>query len=165
MVTKKITLNELRSIIKQIIKEEKMLNESDDVDFKLTELKNPKVSELKKMMVEKGLKVYYKIAGKEYKYEAPTTGSGWDAKKGSSIHDSYMYWNGNSDGVIMVGIGKNTNKAQDILKFIEDTFKDGYVIKKGGSGDYWEIRIEPSAQQTTQQQPVSENLRLRNYFR
>jgi hypothetical protein len=160
MATKKITLNELKTLVKQIIKEERMLNESDPVDFKLTELKNEKVSELKKVMVDNGLKVYYKLAGKEYKYEAPTAGSGWDAKKsGNDIHDSYLIWGGKPSDSIDVGIGKDTNKAQDILKFIENTFKEGYTIKKGGGGSYWEIRIEP------QQQPVSEGLRLRNYLK
>jgi len=120
------------------------IKESDEVDFKLTELKNPKVSELKKEMVEKGLKVYYKLSDKEYKYKAPTTGSGWDAKQENSIHDSYLTWSGKSDGVISVGIGKKTNKAKDISDFIEKNFKEGYVIKKEGSGEYWIIKIQPS---------------------
>ena len=135
---------------------ETQLNEDNSqVDFKLTELKNEKVSELKKVMVDNGLKVSYKLAGKDYKYEAPIIGSGWDAKKsGSDIHNSYLFWGGKPSDSIVVGIGKDTNKAQDILKFVENTFKEGYTIKKGGGGSYWEIKIEP------QQQPVSENLRL-----
>lgn len=123
------------------IKENK---EADEVDFKLTELKNQEVSQLKKLMVEKGLKVYYKIDGKEYKYKAPTTGSGWDAKQANSSHDSYLTWSGKPDGVIEVGIGKETDKAKDILEFIEKTFKEGYVIKKSGSAEYWIVKIEPS---------------------
>lgn len=123
------------------IKENK---EADEVDFKLTELKNQEVSQLKKLMVEKGLKVYYKIDGKEYKYKAPTTGSGWDAKQEkNSIHDSYLTWSGKPDGVIEVGIGKETEKAKDILEFVEKTFKVGYVIKKEGNAQYWIVKIEP----------------------
>lgn len=143
----------LKKLIKKTIEKEMFLKESTDVDFKLTELKNPKVSELKKTMVENGLKVYFKLANKEFPYKAPTNNSGWDAKPNNDSHDSYLMWAGIPEGVILVGIGKNTNKAQDILKFIENTFNEGYVIKKGGNSSFWEIRIEPS-----QQQSVSENL-------
>ena len=118
-------------------------NNTDEVDLKLTELKNPKVSELKKEMINNDLKVYFKFADKEFPYKATSTGSGWDQKSDKISHDSYLTWNGSPQGTISVGVGKSTNKAQDILKFIENNFKDGYVINKGNSGDYWEIKIVP----------------------
>jgi hypothetical protein len=121
---------------------ENQLNE-DEVDLKLTELKNQKVADLKKEMEEKKLIVYYKLGGKEFKPEPKSTGSGWDAKTTNAVHNAYITWNGEPNGTILVGIGKDTNKAQEILPFVEKTFKEEYDIQKGGNANFWEINIVP----------------------
>lgn len=121
---------------------ENQLNE-DEVDLKLTELKNQKVADLKKEMEEKKLTVLYKLGNKEFKPKPTSTGSGWDAKTTNTVHNAYLTWNGEPNGTILVGIGKDTNKAQEILPFVEKTFKDEYDIQKGGTASYWEIRIVP----------------------
>ena len=148
---KKETKTELREgfDLKKFLVENKltansrMLNEADEVDLKLTELGNEKVSQLKKVMVDNGLIVKYQLGGKEFKPKPKTSGDGWDAKTDNVSHNAFIQWNGQPNGVVYLGIGKETNKASDILKFIENTFKEGYVIEKGASAQWWEIRIKP----------------------
>ena len=120
----------------------KLLNE-DEVDFKLTELKNQKVADLKKEMEDNDLVVYYDLGNKQFKPKPKTTGTGWDAESTQTSPNAYLTWNGEPTGTILVGIGKETNKAQEILSFVDKTFKEDYNIEKGGNGQYWEIKIIP----------------------
>jgi hypothetical protein len=140
----KVTLNEVRRM--QELAGIVPLNENTDVDSKLKEFGNEKVIELKDTMDKKGLRLYYQLGlgGKEYKYKAPVVGSGWDAKEDGTSANSFIYWNGEKNGVILVGIDKTEqSKATSVLKFAEDSFSEDYDIKKGMSGDWLEIRMTP----------------------
>jgi hypothetical protein len=120
----------------------KLLNESDVIDFKFTEIGNQKAGDLRNEMIKQGLKVDVKIDNETYPYKASNTGTGWDAQEKISAGNAYLFA-GKPENSILIGIDKSTNKAQDILKYIEGNFKENYSITKGASGDKWEIKIQP----------------------
>ena len=72
MATKKITLNELRSIVKQIIKEEMILKEDANTDLELKSVAKQIFSVLKKY----GLKPTYEADGKQFQSKERATGYG-----------------------------------------------------------------------------------------
>lgn len=106
------------------LKSKGLLKEVDDTDFKLTEL-NPTAGEIRKGLTDMGLKVTVASGGKTIHNE-----------KGQN---SYIELFDNNQG-INIGIGKDTNKAQEVLKKIGG-YKDSYDIKTGQKADFWEIKM------------------------
>ena len=202
MATKKITLNELRSIVKQIIKEEMILKEAANTDLELKSVAKQIFSILKKY----GLKPTYTTGDwkSTFSSKAPADGYGgrivvgdngimgvavynrgiWDTLK-KSKQESF-----NSLKELDMGPQsyptpeeeKQINaRANQIYKEIVSTLGDKfefrsnptpnkygeYVIqirKKGGEVNPNQRPNAPKPQ-TQLQQSVSENLRLRNYFK
>jgi hypothetical protein len=72
MAITKITLNELRSIVKQIIKEEMVLKEDANTDLELKNVAKQIFSILKKY----DLKPSYEVDGKEFQTKEPQAGYG-----------------------------------------------------------------------------------------
>ena len=202
MATTKITLNELRSIVKQIIKEEMILKEAANTDLELKSVAKQIFSILKKY----GLKPTYTTGDwkSTFSSKAPADGYGgrivvgdngimgvavynrgiWDTLK-KSKQESF-----NSLKELDMGPQsyptpeeeKQINaRANQIYKEIVSTLGDKfefrsdptpnkygeYVIqirKKGGEVNPNQRPNAPKPQ-TQLQQSVSENLRLRNYFK
>jgi hypothetical protein len=113
--------------------------EADNVDFALTEV-NQKAGELRKEMLKHGLKIHVKVNDKTFKYEPESSDSKdpWSTKKTVESHDSFLVVGQKS---IHIGIGKETKKAPEILKYVEENFKD-FDIQKKQSAEYWEILIK-----------------------
>lgn len=115
--------------LKKFIVENKLargsrLTESDSVDFELTNV-NPDAKTIREEMLKKGLKVIISIKGK--------------VKHNEMGHTGYMMV---SENGMLIGVAKSSNKAQDILKFVEDKFKNLYDIEKRPSGgDFWEFNM------------------------
>jgi hypothetical protein len=128
--------------LKKFLSEGVLLKESDTLNFKFTEIGNQKAGDLRNEMVKQGLKVDVKIGNETYPYKASNTGTGWDTQEKISVSNAYLFA-GKPENSIVVGIDKSTNKAQDVLKYIEDNFKENYTIIKGASGNKWEIKIQP----------------------
>ena len=109
----------------QYRKKVQMLNEADNVDFNLTEV-DPNSKEIRDEMLRQGLKVTVDVNGKTVHNESSATGT--------MIVNKYG---------ILIGVLKSANKAQEILKFVENKFKDKYTIEKRPSGgDFWEFNMK-----------------------
>jgi len=102
----------------------KILTEADEVDFKLTDI-SPDAKEIRTAMLSKGLKPTIKAG--DYTHNEPS-------------YDSYIM--ANQYG-IEVGIQKQTNKAKDIMDFIQQSsFKDKYSIEPSQNADNWIIKMK-----------------------
>lgn len=211
MATKKITLNELRSILKQIIKEEMiLLKEEANTDLELKSVAKQIFSVLKKY----GLKPTYEVDGKQFQTKKPQAGYGARVHIGNNgIMTVAVY-----DRGIWQTLKKQTNEldmgpqsyptdeekkqinqiankiynditstlGQDKFEFRSQSKPNQYgeyiiqIRKKGGQvnpnqrpnapqqqAQRQQAQQQPQQQrpQQQQQQPVSENLRLRNYFK
>ena len=170
MATTKITLNELRSIVKQIIKEETMLNEDN-------------------LVLNNYAKQLYSLFKKEGATPFIMTGAKSFASPDIKNHNvSIMVTN---NGELQVGIkGVNKANAEKYANLVSKQFQDlqlkgniNFGTGWGGEQDsYANLTLIPKTTkkggevnpnqrpnapkpQAQQQQPVSENLRLRNYFK
>jgi hypothetical protein len=193
MATMKITLNELRSIVKQIIKEERMLNESTsnllDIlkKFEAEALKADQKESFSKRTdvlaneIKSLLDTYFPKGNVK---SLPKGGTYWYIKN----KEPFLTITGHDDGKgkgfrANIGILKELQKIDDYLKYQEvyDKVMSAYIVDNLStpSNEFWmfdklpnqlhssELGLQTSGgqQQTQQQQPVSEGLRLRNYFK
>ena len=180
MVTKKITLNELRSIVKQIIKEEMILKE-DNLEVK--NIAKQLYSFLKKNGVrEVSLDTSKLNIGKDSANDAQGNQIGNrdntakiayfdDPKTKQTIIEVYLFGDSNKIqeiekmllnsfpglGQINRELNKNSNSPKDKVYYLHFTVAEKTTAKGGLVGN--------TKQNAPQQQPVSENLRLRNYFK
>ena len=186
MATTKITLNELRSIVKQIIKEEMILKE-DNLEVK--NIAKQLYSFLKKNGVrEVSLDTSKLNIGKDSANDAQGNQIGNrdntakiayfdDPKTKQSIIEVYLFGDSNKIQEIekmllnsFPGLGqinRELNKNSNLQLVVEGIFSNVYYLyftvaekttAKGGL-------VGNTKQNAPQQQPVSENLRLRNYFK
>ena len=143
MATTKITLNELRSIVKQIIKEETMLNENS---------------------MEFPIGTFFKDKTKMVNF----TGFENNAPKYNSVSISTDTKWGNEPFIIHAQMNKNGNTIERVWFSPMGT---GDYVKQEKIKDFSPLlkyimdNNKGQQPQTQQQQPVSENLRLRNYFK
>ena len=180
MVTKKITLNELSSIVKQIIKEEMILKE-DNLEVK--NIAKQLYSFLKKNGVrEVSLDTSKLNIGKDSANDAQGNQIGNrdntakiayfdDPKTKQTIIEVYLFGDSNKIqeiekmllnsfpglGQINRELNKNSNSPKDKVYYLHFTVAEKTTAKGGLVGN--------TKQNAPQQQPVSENLRLRNYFK
>jgi hypothetical protein len=193
MATKKITLNELKSLVKQIIKEEKMLDEVANTDLELKSVAKQIFSILKKY----GLKPTYTTGDwkSTFSSKAPADGYGgrivvgdngimgvavydrgiWDTLKKSKQQESFNYLKELDMGPQSYPTPEERKqieaRANQIYKEIVSTLGDKFEVrsdpKPNKYGEYvMQIRLkQPAQQQQTQQQSVSESLKLRNYLK
>ena len=169
MVTTKITLNELRSIIKQIIKEEIMLNEDN-------------------LVLNNYAKQLYSLFKKEGATPLIASGKSYASPDFKNYNVSIIV-GGDELHVGIKGVNKaNAEKYANLVskKFQDlqlkgninfgtgwggeqDSYADLTLIpkttKKGGEVNPNQRPNAPKPQAQQQQQQVSENLRLRNYFK
>ncbi len=168
MATNKITLNELRILIKQIIKEE------TENDSKIKEVKNREISSLKKAY-QQGSDVYNAMLKDE--------SMGQKAIEGR-IKQMDIYFNDNRNlslDAIARGSQEPSNKQSSpyytggILVYLTKTaFQSGFysaMNKKplNFSSFYDEVKadviLDKVLEVSLQQQPVTEGLKLRNYLK
>jgi hypothetical protein len=178
MATTKITLNELRSIVKQIIKEERMLNEDN------LEVKNI-AKQLYSFLTKNGVKAEI-VAGLANTRSTSIGTSELSAKPGEntaliSYHDDpktkqtviYIRLNGEEQSILEVEkkIGQSFSNLEQydrkILRPDSTNYRMEFKVKekttsKGGLvGNTQQNQKQPAQQQ----QPVSEGLKLRNYLK
>jgi hypothetical protein len=187
MATTKITLNELRNIVKQIINEERMLNESTsnllNVLKKFETEKKPgqkesfsKRTDVLANEIKSLLDTYFPKGNVK---SLPKGGTYWYIKN----KEPFLTITGHDDGKgfrANIGILKELQKIDDYLKYQEvyDKVMSAYIMDNvpTPSNKFWmfdklpnqlhssELGLQTSGGQQ-QQQPVSESLRLRNYFK
>jgi hypothetical protein len=202
MATTKITLNELRTIVKQIIKEETMLNEADtsiiggiakNLYLYLSKMKvnNPldingsPLKNVKGEVITNGAKV-------KMSYQNSSVGMDKLAMQGKAkelgskaIQGSEVYLNYSVDQIYALGFVNQEeakNALNEILKKYGNQvtgtvetkkmeydwakhYAPTYAILIRMKGDKQIAKTQSAKPQPQQQQPVSENLRLRNYFK
>jgi len=193
MTTKKITINELRNIVKQIIKEEIMLNEAANTDLELKSAARQIFTILKKY----GLKAQYKADGKEFTTKEWKAGWGAFIVIGNngimtvSVYDRGI-WDTLKKQTNELDMGIQSYPTEEERKQINQIAgkiyndivsalgKDNFEFRNNREPNEYGMYVmvvrkkvinpkqrpnapKPQAQQ--QQQPVSESLRLRNYFK
>lgn len=142
MATKKITINELRSIVKQIIKEERMLNEAiSDISDTAVNLLMDKSKYMTKPGSSKGVYVVYDL----------------------SLPKGKNSFNKDDDSTQIVGYWWTKDSAYKKNKFESDHTD---TIKKLLALSEVNPNQRPNAPKPqSQQQPVSEGLKLNNFLR
>ena len=189
MTTKKITLNELRTLVKQIIKEERMLNEAADTDLELKSVAKQIFSVLKKY----GLKPTYTTGDwkSTFSSKPPIDKNGGEKGYGGRIvidENGILAVAVYNRGILQSisrggfpGVNKNevNNSSDDpsnernksgLIKALKILQQDIYskigkefeVISNPNPNNYGEYVMQIRLKQ---QQPVSEGLKLRNYLK
>lgn len=169
MATTKITLNELRSIVKQIIKEETMLNE-DNLEVKSI------AKQIYSFLTKNGVKT---------KLIAQTPSNDYGKQIGASLNGgqnealiSYYDDPKTKQTIIQIQLyGGPTSK--DLVLQVEQKILSSfpkieqYNRQEVPTSQFFNLNFKLKEKTTakgglvgnTQQQPVSESLRLRNYFK
>lgn len=98
MVTKKITLNELRNLVKQIIKENELAYST-----------NPKVMSTFKA-IKLSIDYGYEVADKEYEILKSETDNAIDDRD-MEENDNYRYYNNNGYGAWLESLNRDANQV------------------------------------------------------